>query len=101
MKIKVHLALGIDVNFTQTNLCTNIDTIKCINPVLYGYEDDGFFIQWLLKNLCEEGKVTIHFIETIELFDLDDGCLHLGTLVNHISMEDVYGLEIDGTQIRI
>jgi hypothetical protein len=55
----------------------------------------------LLKNLCEEGKVTIHFIETIELFDLDDGCLHLGTLVNHISMEDVYGLEIDGTQIRI
>jgi hypothetical protein len=55
----------------------------------------------LLKNHCEEGKVTIHFIETIELFDLDDGCLHLGTLVNHIFMEDVYGLEIDGTQIRI
>ncbi len=48
----------------------------------------------------EEGEVTIHFIEAIELLDLDDDCPNLATLVDDISVEDVYGLEIDGTQIE-
>jgi hypothetical protein len=91
----VHSALGIDAS------CTNINIIKCIDPILYGYEDDGFFIQWLLKNPYEEAKVTIHFIEAIELFDMDDGCLQLTTLVDDISMENVYGFDINGIQTRI
>jgi hypothetical protein len=75
----MHLALGINARFTQTNLCTNTDMIKYIDLILYGYEDDGFFIWWLLENSYEKGKVTIHFIETIELLDLDDDCLQLTT----------------------
>jgi hypothetical protein len=101
MKNKMHLALGINARFTQTNLCTNTNIIKYIDLVLYGYEDDGLFIRWLLEIFYENGKVAIHFIETIELLDLDDDYLHLTTLVDDISVEDVYGLEIHGAQIRI
>jgi len=54
----------------------------------------------LLENPYEEGEVTIHFIEAIELLDLDDDCPNLATLIDDISVEDVYGLEIDGTQIK-
>jgi hypothetical protein len=54
----------------------------------------------LLKNPYKESEVAIHFIEGIELLDLDDDCPNLATLVDDISTEDVYGLEIDGTQIE-
>jgi len=47
-----------------------------------------------------KNEVTIQFIEAIELLDLNDDCPYLVTLVDDISMEDVYGLEIDGTQIE-
>ncbi len=100
MKNKVVPTLGVDANFEQTNSCTNIDPIKCMGPGLYGFEDDGSFTQWLMENSYEEGEVTIHFIEAIELFDLDDDYTNLATLVDDISVEDVYGLEIDGTQIE-
>ncbi len=53
-----------------------------------------------MENLYEEREITIHFIETIELLDLDDHYLDLATLVNDIYVEDVYGLEIDGSQIE-
>ncbi len=92
--------LGINASFIQTNSCTNIDPIKCIGLGLYGFEDDGSFTQWLVENPYEEDEVTVHFIEAIELLDLDDDCLDLATLVDDISMEDVYGLEIDGTQVE-
>ncbi len=100
MKNKVNPTLGIDASFIQTNSCTNIDPIKCISPSLYGFEDDGSFTQWLLKNPYKESEVAIHFIEGIELLDLDDDCPNLATLVDDIFVEDVYGLEIDGTQIE-
>jgi hypothetical protein len=100
MKNKVDPTLGVDANFIQTNSCTNVDPIKCIGPGLYGFEDDRSFTQWLMENPYEEGEVTIQFIEAIELLDLNDDCLDLVTLVDDISMEDVYGLEIDGTQIE-
>jgi hypothetical protein len=100
MKNKVDPTLGIDASFVQTNSCTNIDPIKCIGPGLYGFKDDGSFTQWLVKNPYEEDEIAIHFIEAIELLDLDDDCLDLATLVDDVSMEDVYGLEIDGTQIE-
>jgi hypothetical protein len=100
MKNKVDSTLGIDASFIQTNSCTNINPIKCLGLGLYGFENDGSFTQWLVENPCEEGEVTIHFIKAIELFDLDDDCLDLTTLVDDISVEDVYGLEIDGTQIK-
>jgi hypothetical protein len=99
-KNKVDPTLGVDASFIQTNSCTNIDLIKCIGLGLYGFEDDGSFTQWLMENPYEEGQVTIHFIEAIELLDLDDDCPYLTTLVDDISVEDVYGLEINGTQIR-
>jgi hypothetical protein len=100
MKNKVDPTIGADASFIQTNSCTNIDPIKCIGPGLYGFENDGSFTQWLLENPYEEGEVTIHFIEAIELLDLDDDCPDLATLVDDIFVEDVYGLEIDGTQIE-
>jgi hypothetical protein len=100
MKNKVVPTLGVDTSFIQTNSCTNIDPIKCTGPNLYGFEDDGSFTQWLVENLYEEDEVTIHFIEAIELLDLDDDCPNLATLVGDIFVEDVYGLEIDGTQIE-
>ncbi len=100
MKNKVVPTLGVDASFIQTNSCTNIDPIKCIGPRLYGFEDDGSFTQWLVENPYEEDEVTMHFIEAIELLDLDDDCPDLATLVDDISVEDVYGLEIDGTQIE-
>jgi len=100
MKNKVDPTLGIDASFIEINSCTNIDPIKCIGPGLYGFEDDGSFTQWLVENLYEEREITIHFIETIELLDLDDHYLDLATLVNDIYVEDVYGLEIDGSQIE-
>jgi hypothetical protein len=52
------------------------------------------------KNPYKKGEVTIHLIKTIKLLDLDEDCPYLTTLVDDISMEDVYGLEIDGTQIE-
>jgi hypothetical protein len=97
MKYKVDPTLGIDVSFIQTNSCPNIDPIKCMGPSLYGFEDDGSFTQWLVENPYKEDEVTVHFIEAIELLDVDDNCLDLATLVDDISVEDVYGLEIDGT----
>jgi hypothetical protein len=100
MKNKVDPTLGVDASFIQTNSCANIDLIKCIGLGLYGFEDDGSFTQWLVENPYVEDEVTIHFIKAIELLDLDDDCLDLATLVDDISMEDVYGLEIDGTQIE-
>ncbi len=100
MKNKVDPTLGIDASFIQTNWCTNIDPIKCICLGIYGFKDDGSFTQWLVENPYEEDEVTIHFIEAIELLDLDDDCPNLATLVDDIFVEDVYGLEIDGTQIE-
>ncbi len=100
MKNKVDPTLGIDASFIQTNSCTNIDPIKCLSPGLYGFENDGSFTQWLVEDPYKEGEVTIHFIGTIELLDLDDDCPNLTTLVDDIFVEDVYGLEIDGTQIE-
>jgi hypothetical protein len=100
MKNKVDPTLGVDASFIEINSCTNIDPIKCIGPGLYGVEDDGSFTQWLVENPYEECEVTIHSIETIELLDLDDHYLDLATLVDDISVEDVYGLEIDGSQIE-
>jgi hypothetical protein len=67
---------------------------------LYGFEDDGSFTQWLVENPYIEDEITIHFIEAIEFLDLDEDCLVLATLVDDISVEDVYGLEIDSTQIE-
>jgi hypothetical protein len=64
------------------------------------FEDDGSFTQLLVENPSEEDEITIHFIEVIELFDLDDDCPNLATLVDDILVEDVYGLEINGTQIK-
>jgi hypothetical protein len=100
MRNKVDPTLGIDASFIQTNSCTNIDPIKCIGPGLYGFKDDGSFTQWLVENPYEEDEVTIHFIEAIELFDLDYDCSNLATLVDDTFVENVYGLEIDGTQIK-
>jgi hypothetical protein len=100
MKNKVVPTLGVHASFIQINSCTNIDPIKCIGLGLYGFENDGSFTQWLVENPYEKDEVTIHFIEAIELLDLDDDCLDLATLVNDISVEYVYGLEIDGTQIE-
>jgi hypothetical protein len=100
MKNKVDSTLGIDANFIQINSCTNIDPIKCIGPSLYGFKDDGSFTQWLVENPYKEDEATIHFIEAIELLDLDDDYPDLATLVDDISLEDVYGLEIDDTQIE-
>jgi hypothetical protein len=100
MKNKVDPTLGIDVRFIQINSCTNIDPIKCIGPGLYKFEDGESFTQWLVENPYEEDEVTIHFIEAIELFDLDDDYPDLATLVDDISVENVYGLKIDGTQIE-
>ncbi len=54
----------------------------------------------MVENPYEEDEVTIHFIEAIEFLDLDDDCPNLATLVDDIFVEDVYGLEIDGTQIE-
>jgi hypothetical protein len=53
-----------------------------------------------VENPYIENEVTIHFIEAIELLDLDDDCPDLATLVDGISVEDVCGLEIDGTQVE-
>jgi hypothetical protein len=100
MKNKGDPTLGIDVSFIQTNSCTNIDLIKCTCPSQYGFEDDGSFTQWLVENPYEENEITIHFIEVIELLDLDDDCPDLAILVDDIFVEDVYGLKIDGTQIE-
>jgi hypothetical protein len=99
MKNKVDPTLDIDANFIQTNSCTNIDPIKCIGSGLYGFKDDGSFTQWLVENPYKEDEVTIHFIEIIELLDLDDDGPNLAIVVDDIFVEDVYGLEIDGTQI--
>ncbi len=72
-----------------------------IRSGLCGFEDGESFTQWLIENPCEKDKVTIHFIEIIELLDLDDDdCLDLATLVDDIFVIDVYDLEIDGTQIK-
>jgi hypothetical protein len=100
MKNKGDPTLGTDVSFIQTNSCTNIDLIKCTGRGQYGFKDDGSFTQWLVGNPYEENEITIHFIEAIELFDLDDDCPDLATLVDDIFVEDVYGLVIDGTQIE-
>ncbi len=93
MKNKVDPTLGIHASFIQINSCTNVDPTKCIGLGLYGFEDDGSFTKWLVENPYKEDEVTIHFIKAIELLDLDDDCPNLATLVDDISMEDVYGLE--------
>jgi hypothetical protein len=85
MKNKVDPTLAIDASSIQINSCTNIDPIKCLGPCIYGFEDDGSFTQSLVKNPYKEGEVTVHFIGTTELLDLDDVCLNLATLVDDIS----------------
>jgi hypothetical protein len=45
----------------------DIGLIKCTNPSLNGYEEDGFLAQWVVENLYEKKEETILFIKVAKM----------------------------------
>jgi hypothetical protein len=69
---------------------------------LYDFEDDGSFSQWLAAHPYSDDEAEVRFIDAIPLPDdlLGEDCPDLATLVDDIVENDVFHLEIDGTQLE-
>jgi hypothetical protein len=50
-----------------TNQLGSCDTIKCIGPRLYDFNDDGALAQWLVEYPHSNDELTINFMEANEL----------------------------------
>ena len=80
-----------------------VGPLKCLGPELYRWEADDEFVEWLRANPTSEGEVEstifVGMIDFCEELDFNDECPDLATLVDNITWEDVYNVEVDGRMI--
>jgi len=72
-----------------------------MGPGLYNCADDEELNQCLAKHPYSSSNnlASVNFIEEIALIDEHELNGDLATLVNDIRIEDLYGIQIDGTQV--